>query len=206
MATRDDVQKYLDAGIAFTDLTRTRAEELVGELVNSGVFQSGDARAKVDELIERSRRGSEQLVAQVRAEVANQLRARGITSLEDLAREVATVIGRSAEADKAATSKPAAAGKTAAKKTAAKKTAPKSSVAKKGTAKKTAPTKAAAKRAAPTKAAAKKTAPKAAAKKTSANKKTSAKQPAPGTSTAETAPSTRGAAADNRAPEPGASG
>jgi len=195
VATRDDVQKYLDAGIAFTNLTRTRAEELVGELVNSGVLQSGDARAKVDELIERSRKGSEQLVTQVRAEVANQLRARGITSLEDLAREVATMIGRSAEAGKAATSKPAAAGKTA-----AKKTAPKSSVAKKGTAKKTAPTKAAAKKAAPTKTAAKKTAPKAAAKKTSA------KQPAPGTSTAETAPPARGAAADSRAPEPGESG
>jgi polyhydroxyalkanoate synthesis regulator phasin len=195
VATRDDVQKYLDAGIAFTNLTRTRAEELVGELVNSGVFQSGDAWAKVDELIERSRKGSEQLVTQVRAEVANQLRAKGITSLEDLAREVATMIGRSAEAGKAATSKPAAAGKTAAKKTAAKKAAAKSSVAQQGAAKKAAP-----------KAAAKKTAPKAAAKKTSANKKTSAKQPAPGTSTAETAPSTRGAAADSRAPEPGASG
>ncbi len=184
MVNRDDVQKYLDAGIAFTDLTRTRAEELVGELVNSGVFQSGDARAKVDELIERSRRGSEQLVAQVRAEVANQLRAKGITSLDDLAREVATMLGRSAEAGRAATSKPAA------KKATTKKAATKSSAARQGAAKETAPTKAAAK---------KKAAPKAAAKKTTA------KQPSPGTSTAETAPSARGAAADSRAPEPGES-
>jgi len=199
VVNRDDVQKYLDAGIAFTDLTRTRAEELVGELVNSGVFQSGDARAKVDELIERSRKGSEQLVAQVRAEVANQLRAKGITSLDDLAREVATMLGRSAEAGRAATSKPAAK-KAATKKTAAKKAAAKSSAARQGAANKTAPTKAAAKKTAAKKTAAKKTAPKAAAKKVTA------KQPAPGTSTAETAPPARGAAADSRAPEPGESG
>jgi polyhydroxyalkanoate synthesis regulator phasin len=171
VVSRDDVQKYLDAGIAFTNLTRTRAEELVGELVNSGVFQSGDARAKLDELIERSRKGSEQLVTQVRAEVANQLGAMGITSLEDLAREVAAMIGRSADAGKAATTKSAVTKKSAAKKTA------------------------------PRKAAATKTAPKR-----TATKKAAAKKTAPSTSTAETAPSTRGVAADSRAPEPGESG
>jgi polyhydroxyalkanoate synthesis regulator phasin len=155
VVSRDDVQKYLDAGIAFTNLTRTRAEELVGELVNSGVFQSGDARTKVDELIERSRKGSEQLVSQVRAEVANQLASMGITSLEDLAREVATVIGRSADAGKAATTKSAATKKTAAKKSATKraapkKSAPKKSATKKTAAKKTAPSTSAAETAPPT--------------------------------------------------------
>ena len=66
MVDKDAFQRYLDAGIAFTNMTRAKAEELVQELVQSGEFQSGDARAKVDELIERSRKGREAFVAQVR--------------------------------------------------------------------------------------------------------------------------------------------
>ncbi len=95
MVSKDDVQNYLDAGVAFATMTRARAEELVAELVKNGVFPGGDARAKVDELIERSRKSSEQVVAQVRSEVTKQLGVLGIASLEDLVREAVTVIGRS---------------------------------------------------------------------------------------------------------------
>ncbi len=104
MAAKDSFQKYLDAGIAFTNLTRAKAEELVSELVQNGEFQSSDARARVDELLERSRKGREAFAAQVRKEVAHQLESVGITSLEDLAQQVAALIGRTAEAGKAATS------------------------------------------------------------------------------------------------------
>ncbi len=79
MATGDGFQKYLDAGIAFTNLTRAKAEELVHELVQNGEFQSGDARARVDELLERSRKGREAFAAQVRKEVTQQLESVGIT-------------------------------------------------------------------------------------------------------------------------------
>jgi polyhydroxyalkanoate synthesis regulator phasin len=105
MVSKDDVQRYLDAGIAFTAVTRARAEELVGELVKSGTFQSTDARAKVDDLIERSRKSREALVAQVRSEVTSQLSSLGITSLDDLAREVADIVNRTAEAGRAAADK-----------------------------------------------------------------------------------------------------
>jgi polyhydroxyalkanoate synthesis regulator phasin len=143
MVSKDDVQKYLDAGIAFTQLTRAKAEEMVRELVAGGVFPSGDARAKVDELIERSRKGSELIVAQVRSEVTHQLSAMGITSVEDLAREVSTIIGRTADAGRAATQKATpdtgTAGETAkpseAKKSEAKKSEAKKAPAKKATAK-----------------------------------------------------------------------
>jgi polyhydroxyalkanoate synthesis regulator phasin len=103
MANKDAFQRYLDAGVAFTTITKARAEELVRELVQSGEFQSGDARAKVEELIERSRKGREVLVAQVQHEVSRQFAAVGITSLEDLAQQVATLLGRSADAGRAAT-------------------------------------------------------------------------------------------------------
>jgi len=147
----DAFQRYLDAWIAFTNMTRRRAEELVQELVQSGELQGGDARAKVDELIERSKKGSEALMGQIRAEVTRQLDHVGITSLEDLATQVAALLGRSAQAGRSATSKRGPAKKAAPKKAPAKKTA-----AKKTPAKKAAKTKAAAKRSPAKKTAAKK--------------------------------------------------
>jgi polyhydroxyalkanoate synthesis regulator phasin len=165
MANKDAFQKYLDAGIAFTNMTRARAEELVAELVKNGEFQGKDARAKVDELLEKSRKSREALMGQVRHEVTRQLETLGITSVDDLAKQVADLLGRTAAAGRAATAKKAAAPKkSAAKKTAAKKTAAKKSPAKKASATKAAAKKSPAKKAAATKAAAKKsTATKAAA-------------------------------------------
>lgn len=116
----DPFQKYLDAGIAFTNLTRARAEQLVSELVQSGELR-GDARAKVDELIERSRKSQEALFAQVRHEVDRQLEHLGITNLEDLAKQVASLIGRTAEAGRAATAGGKKAKSTSGKKAATKK-------------------------------------------------------------------------------------
>ncbi len=166
-SSKDPLQKYLDAGIAFTNLTRARAEKLVSELAQSGEFR-GDARAKVDELIERSRKSQEALFDQVRHEVDRQLEHLGITNLEDLAKQVAVVIGRTAEAGRAATGGRAAGKKgptkkkAAAKKSPAKRSAAKKATAKKATAKKATPKKSPAKSSAATKAAKKKSATKAA--------------------------------------------
>jgi len=148
MANKDAFQKYLDAGIAFTNLTRSRAEELVQELVQSGEFQRGEAKARVDDLIERSRKGREALLAQVRHEVARQLESVGITSLEDLAKQVASLLGRSAASGRPPAKK-APAKKSAAKKAPAKKAPAKKAPAKKAPAKKAPAKKAPAKKAAP---------------------------------------------------------
>jgi polyhydroxyalkanoate synthesis regulator phasin len=170
MVKRDAFQKYLEAGIAFTHITRARAEELVSELVQSGEFQGRDARAKVDEIIERSKKSREVLVTQVRHEVVRQLDNIGITSVEDLANQVADLLGRTAEAGRAAAAKKAAAKKAAAKKAPAKKAPAKKAAAKKAPAKKAPAKKAPAKKAAAKKAAAK----KAAAKKAPTTTSTSA--------------------------------
>jgi colicin import membrane protein len=150
MANKDAFQKYLDAGIAFTNMTRARAEELVAELVKNGEFQGKDARAKVDELLEKSRKSREALVGQVRHEVTRQLETIGITSVDDLAKQVADLLGRTAAAGRAATAKKAG----APKKSAPKKSTAKKAAAKKSPAKKAAPTKAAAKKSPAKKAAA----------------------------------------------------
>ena len=145
MATNDSLQRYIDAGIAFTQMTRKKAEELVTELVQSGDLQRGDAKARVDELLERSRQGTEVIMTTVRTEVTRQLGAVGIANLEDLAQQVAALLGRSgSDAAKKTTAK-----KTPAKKTPAKKPTAKKPTAKKPTAKKTTATKSAAPKAAP---------------------------------------------------------
>ncbi len=172
MVAKDNFQKYLDAGIAFTNMTRAKAEELVAELVQNGEFQSSDARARVDELLERSRRGREAFASQVKKEVAQQLGSVGITSLEDLAQQVAALIGRTAEAGKAATS---------GTKAAARKAAAKKSPAKKAAAHKTAAKKAPAKRAAAKKPPVKKAATKKSPAKKSPAKKAAAQQVAAST-------------------------
>jgi polyhydroxyalkanoate synthesis regulator phasin len=184
MDARDSFQRYLDVGIAFTNLTRAKAEELVAELVKNGEFQSHDARARVDELLERSRAGREVVTAVVRSEVTRQLESVGITSLEDVAQQVASLIGRAAEAGKAASgttsAKQAAPTKAAAKKAAAKKSPAKKAAAKKSPAKKAAAKKSPAKKAAAKKAAPKKAAKKAPPKKAAAE---TAATEGPGTST-----------------------
>jgi polyhydroxyalkanoate synthesis regulator phasin len=170
MVDKDAFQKYLEAGIAFTNMTRAKAEELVTELVQSGEFQGRDAKAKVDELIERSKKSREVLVTQVRHEVVRQLDHIGITSVEDLANQVADLLGRTADAGRAATAKKAGAKKKAAtKKAPAKKAAAKKAAAKKAPAKKAPAKKAAAKKAAAKKSPAKTAAAKKAASPGSAN-------------------------------------
>ena len=150
MATNDSLQRYIDAGIAFTQMTRKKAEELVTELVQSGDLQRGDAKARVDELLERSRQGTEVIMTTVRTEVTRQLGAVGIANLEDLAQQVAALLGRSgSDTAKKTPAKKAPAKKTTAKKTTAKKTTAKKTTAKKTTAKKTTATKSAAPKAAP---------------------------------------------------------
>ena len=124
---KDIFQRYLDAGIAFTNLTRARAEELVEELIQGGELQGADAKARVDDLLERSRRGRAAFVDQVRREVDHQLDALGVTSLEDLAHQVAEVLSRTAETGR----------KAAKKKKTGKKTGTKKALTKKSRAKKT---------------------------------------------------------------------
>ena len=127
-----------------TQLTRARAEELVQELVKNGEVQRKEAQAKVDDLIERSRKSTEALLTLVHAEVSNQLSSLGIGSLDDLARQVVSLLGRGGSPAKKSAAKKSAAKKSAAKKSAAKKAPAKKAAAKKAPAKKAAAKKSAA--------------------------------------------------------------
>jgi len=159
MANDDPFRRYIDAGAALAQLTKARVEELVEELMKNGDVQRKEAQTKVDDLIERSRNSTEALLSLVHAEVSTQLSSLGIGSLDDLARQVASLLGRGPSAATKTPAKKAPAKKAPAKKTAAKKSAAKKAPAKKTAAKKTAAKKAPAKKAAAKKTTAKKAAP-----------------------------------------------
>ncbi len=86
MAQTDALKKYLDAGMAFTQLTRSKAEQVVKELVSAGELQKNQAKGAIDELVERSRRNAELLAEQVRKEVDAQLANMGLARKADVER------------------------------------------------------------------------------------------------------------------------
>ena len=140
MAQSDVLKRYLDAGIAFTQLTRQRAEEIVRDLVKAGEVQSDQAQQAVQELVDRSRENTERFVSVVRKEIRDQVGNLGLATRDDIARlerRIDGLRGGGTGATKKAPAQKSAARKTAARKTAAKK-APvkKSSAAKKTAAKK----------------------------------------------------------------------
>ncbi len=157
MAQNDILKRYLDAGLAFTALTQSRAEALVKDLVNAGEVQAEQAREAVTDLVERSRKNTERLIETIRQEVRSQITNLGLADKSDLDKleaRLAGLFGSATAPAKAAAKKTTATAKTAAKRSGAtaKKTAKKAT----STAKKT-PTKKA--------AGAKRTAKKAPAKK-----------------------------------------
>lgn len=146
MAQNDILKRYLDAGIAFTTLTQSRAEALVKDLVKAGEVQADQARDAVTELVERSRKNTEKLLETVRDEVRSQITGLGLVKKDDLDKLEARFAGLFGTASKktAATKAPAKATATKAASTA--KTAKKTATKKVGAAKKTAARKAPAKK------------------------------------------------------------
>src|SRR4051794_22282439 len=86
MAQNDMLKRYLDAGMAFTALTRSRAEGIVKDLVKAGEVQRDQAQDRVDDLLERSRKNTEALREVVRKEIREQLAAIGLATKDDIAR------------------------------------------------------------------------------------------------------------------------
>lgn len=156
MANNERIRKYLDAGSVFGQVTRGRAEEIVRELVNAGDIQRSQTQEWVDTLVERSRKTSEQIIEMVRHEVSAQLSRVDGKAIENLSKQVADVLKKSADAGRRATHDATQrAEKTA---TAARKRAGKTASAARKQASETAGrARAAAEKAVPTRKAAKKT-------------------------------------------------
>ncbi|HVM54391.1 MAG TPA: hypothetical protein VM262_14465 [Acidimicrobiales bacterium] len=126
MAQTDLLKRYLDAGLAFTQMTQQRAEAIVRDLVKSGEVQAEQAARRRDELVERSRQNTERLAESIRREVRDQIRALGLATQSDVAdlrKEIAAIKRGGATPAKKAPAKKATAKKATAKKAAAAKKA-----------------------------------------------------------------------------------
>jgi len=125
MAQNDIFKRYLDAGVAFTQMTRERAEAIVSDFVKMGEVRRNEAEQQIEQLLERSRQNTEELLGLIRREVAAQLKA---LNLDGLAKRAGLTGTPNAAKATPAAKKPATATKkapSAAKKpaTAAKKPA-----------------------------------------------------------------------------------
>ncbi len=124
MAQNPLIKRYLDAGMAFTQMTQARAEAIVKDLVSAGEVQAQRAEELVSALVERSRQNTDRLLEVVRKEVRDQIANLGLATKGDVAR---------VERKVAATPAKTSAKKSGAKKSAAKKSGAKKSAAKKST-------------------------------------------------------------------------
>jgi polyhydroxyalkanoate synthesis regulator phasin len=170
------VKRLLDAGAQVTEMSQTRADQLVKDLQRLGGLRRQEAERAVNELMARGRSTTESVVANVQREVASQIGrvVERMDRIEALLSDVATRVGVSASTKKSTT-----------KKSTAKKAPAKKSTAKKAPAKKAAAKKAPAKKATAKKSTAKKsTAKKSTARKSTARKSTAKKATAT-TSTAD---------------------
>src|ERR1700758_2346300 len=85
MPENDLIRRSLDLGLAVTEMTRKRAEELVREFVKRGEVSREQATARVEELVERSRQNSEQLLGIIRKEIDDRVSQLNLVTLDDLA-------------------------------------------------------------------------------------------------------------------------
>jgi polyhydroxyalkanoate synthesis regulator phasin len=120
-----DWQRVLETGMQFTELRRSQARAIVSDLVAQGHLARGQMSAAVDEVVEMSRRRSDDLRKVVQNEVQRQLGSLGLATRADLAALERRLTRANREAKKAGPAKKAAAKKALAKKAPAKKAAPK---------------------------------------------------------------------------------
>jgi polyhydroxyalkanoate synthesis regulator phasin len=108
MAQTDTLKRYLETGMAVTQLTRARAESIVKDLVKAGEVRRDRTQEAVDELVDRSRRNTEALLAVVRKEITSQLSQLGLATKDDLARLERKLTARSGSSTRAPAKKAAA--------------------------------------------------------------------------------------------------
>jgi polyhydroxyalkanoate synthesis regulator phasin len=149
VANTDILKRFLDAGASFTQMTRERAEKLVKDLVQLGEVRADETQQAVQELVDRGRESTEQLMTWISTEVRKQMElvASRMDGLEERMDEVGRSLRMRSGPAKKSAAKTAPAKTSTAKKSPAKKSTAKKSPAKKSTAKKSTAKKSTAKRA-----------------------------------------------------------
>lgn len=120
MAQNPLIKRYLDAGMAFTQMTQARAEAIVKDLVKAGEVQAQKTEEMVNQIVERSKKNTEKLLELVRKEVRDQVSSLGLATKDDIAALEKKIAAQKAAPRKAATKKRATK-KAGAKKASARK-------------------------------------------------------------------------------------
>ena len=121
MPQATDWKRALETGMQFTELRRSQARAIVSDLVAQGHLAREHMTAAVDEVVEMSRRRSEELRKMVQKEVQRQLGSVGLATKADLAALERRLTRANRETKKSAPAKK----KSSASKKAAPKAAPK---------------------------------------------------------------------------------
>lgn len=134
------LQKYIEAASGLTNLTASKAERIVKQLVRSGEAAGDQVGEMVDDLLSKQKQNRDAVGALVRSETTRAVHAMGMATsaeVERLQKQVAELRRELSRLEREAAARPAKATvrKGTAKK-AAKKRSAKKSTAKKGTAKK----------------------------------------------------------------------
>ena len=134
MAQSPDWKQLLETGMQFTEMRRSQAKRVAQDLASRGQIARDQLAGTVDELVDMSRRRSENLRKFVQKEVQRQVGALGLATKEDLARVErrlsANAPAKRAPAKKTAKKTPANKTSAAAKATKATKATPAAKVAK----------------------------------------------------------------------------
>jgi polyhydroxyalkanoate synthesis regulator phasin len=116
MPQNDLLKRSVDAGVAFTTMTRARAEAIVRDLVKAGELQTEQTQKAVEEHLDRSRKNTERFADAIRKEIRQQIANLGLATQADIARlerKIATLSKPVAATKKAAKKAPAARKRTA---------------------------------------------------------------------------------------------
>ena len=95
------MQRYVEAASGLTALTRERAEKIVKQAMRQGSDVADSASDLVEDLLERSRRNREALMALVKSETQRAIKSFGFASERDvqkLQRQIADLKQRAADA------------------------------------------------------------------------------------------------------------
>jgi polyhydroxyalkanoate synthesis regulator phasin len=120
MPQASDWRRVLETGMQFTELRRSQARAIVSDLVAQGHLARDQMGTAVDEVVEMSKRRSDDLRRIVQAEVQRQLGALGLATKADLAAFERRMTRASREAKKTAPKKKPSTAKKGASKSASK--------------------------------------------------------------------------------------
>jgi polyhydroxyalkanoate synthesis regulator phasin len=86
MPQAPDWQRYLEAGMQFTEMRRSQARRVANDLVEQGHLAREQVASAVDEIVAISRRRTDEMREVVRKEVQRQLGGLGLATKADLAK------------------------------------------------------------------------------------------------------------------------